>query len=685
MARPLSVFVNIGAKIAPSLGAAARATERRFEQMAHRMRVVGAEMKLANKNALGAIGSAAGFGYAASRAVRPFVEFEDSLARLGNTAEVHGARLDAIGRRIVATGAAFGMGGRQALVGAQDFVAAGLSLDTAMQAMAPTLKLAKTAGVEIGEASQSGIALMQNLGVEARQLGAAFDIMAKAGKEGRFEINDMAKAFPGVASRAGVLGMSGLDGVRRMSAMLQITRMNARDADEASNNLLNFLDKLTSGETQKRFAKMGVSVEGVFAKSKANGKDFVAAMLDEIGRLTNGGRDGFALSALFEDRQARMGALALLQNRAELSRIYGATGNAGGTLNRDFANIAGTSKFGLDRFAAGIERVGIALGRAFGPMLGDAAMRLADMAEAFAAFAEKHPAVIRGVGLLIGGIVGLRAAAAAGRWALSGLIDNVLRIGGVVGRILPRLVPLRVAMVGARYGIAAALAVSGPFAAVLGAIGVGIAFIIAKWEGIRAFFSGFAESLSSAISPEAREGFASFGRAAMAVLSPLGALLGAVAGWLGKIFGPADVERWRSWGSAAGEAVGWVVDALGRLIRWLGGAMTAVSNFFSSVGNFLSGGGFTPKPAGARAHGGSVSAGHPYLVGERGPEMMVPGRSGTVIPAHAVAAMNRGVTGGNVYNLNVNIDGSRDPQATVRALDAYMRRLASRQAALLSD
>jgi hypothetical protein len=40
--------------------------------------------------------------------------------------------------------------------------------------------------------------------------------------------------------------------------------------------------------------------------------------------------------------------------------------------------------------------------------------------------------------------------------------------------------------------------------------------------------------------------------------------------------------------------------------------------------------------AGARVRGGPVSAGLPYLVGERGPEIVVPGQSGTVIPNHAI-------------------------------------------------
>ena len=41
---------------------------------------------------------------------------------------------------------------------------------------------------------------------------------------------------------------------------------------------------------------------------------------------------------------------------------------------------------------------------------------------------------------------------------------------------------------------------------------------------------------------------------------------------------------------------------------------------------------------GARALGGPVSGGVPYLVGERGPEIMVPRMAGTVIPNHGIGA-----------------------------------------------
>jgi hypothetical protein len=50
-----------------------------------------------------------------------------------------------------------------------------------------------------------------------------------------------------------------------------------------------------------------------------------------------------------------------------------------------------------------------------------------------------------------------------------------------------------------------------------------------------------------------------------------------------------------------------------------------------------------------RASGGPVQAGRPYLVGEEGPELIVPGQSGTVMTATQTAAMRSGASGGSAW------------------------------------
>lgn len=59
---------------------------------------------------------------------------------------------------------------------------------------------------------------------------------------------------------------------------------------------------------------------------------------------------------------------------------------------------------------------------------------------------------------------------------------------------------------------------------------------------------------------------------------------------------------------------------------------------------------------GFKADGGSVMGGRPYIVGERGPELMVPGRSGAVIPNDQLGG------GGLTYAPVVNISGGASAQ-----------------------
>ncbi|MEM9169940.1 MAG: phage tail tape measure protein, partial [Pseudomonadota bacterium] len=54
---------------------------------------------------------------------------------------------------------------------------------------------------------------------------------------------------------------------------------------------------------------------------------------------------------------------------------------------------------------------------------------------------------------------------------------------------------------------------------------------------------------------------------------------------------------------------------------------------------------FTAPFGGARAAGGPVAPGARYLVGERGPEVFTPGRSGTVSPASGGVTVNFSVSG----------------------------------------
>jgi hypothetical protein len=68
----------------------------------------------------------------------------------------------------------------------------------------------------------------------------------------------------------------------------------------------------------------------------------------------------------------------------------------------------------------------------------------------------------------------------------------------------------------------------------------------------------------------------------------------------------------------------------------------------SSIGNFINAG------LGFLAEGGPAKAGSPYIVGEKGPELFVPGTSGTVIPNDRMGQMGSSA-GGPTINISYNI------------------------------
>ena len=83
--------------------------------------------------------------------------------------------------------------------------------------------------------------------------------------------------------------------------------------------------------------------------------------------------------------------------------------------------------------------------------------------------------------------------------------------------------------------------------------------------------------------------------------------------------------------------------------------MAVVNKILNAVFGGING--YTPMPTmdvGARASGGSVNGGSPYLVGERGPEMFVPNSGGRIVNGHNTNNMMGG-GGGVVVNQTINL------------------------------
>lgn len=82
-------------------------------------------------------------------------------------------------------------------------------------------------------------------------------------------------------------------------------------------------------------------------------------------------------------------------------------------------------------------------------------------------------------------------------------------------------------------------------------------------------------------------------------------------------------------------------------------------------GSAFLGGGMVNVNVPRRAAGGPVTGGRPFLVGEKGPELFVPGSNGNIIP--------NGASGGNTYQITVQA-GVGDPRAIGQQVVEYIKR-----------
>jgi phage-related protein len=107
------------------------------------------------------------------------------------------------------------------------------------------------------------------------------------------------------------------------------------------------------------------------------------------------------------------------------------------------------------------------------------------------------------------------------------------------------------------------------------------------------------------------------------------------------------------------QAIGTVISTVVNLVADLIRGFQTLINVGSKIGGAIGAVGGVLGFGGGRAMGGPVSANTAYVVGERGPELFVPGKSGTIVP-------NGG--GGRGATINLTVNGAIDSESTARQI-----------------
>ncbi|WP_417423618.1 phage tail tape measure protein [Hoeflea sp.] len=208
--------------------------------------------------------------------------------------------------------------------GAGEMIAAGVNEALVNASIGSIGRAATAANAEFSDMSKVATSLLQTLKLPASQLDDALGGLVVAGKEGAFELKDMARYFPTLTSQMAKFGVTGREAVNFLGAALQIARKGTSDPAEAANNLKNFLSKILAPQTIKKFAEAGVDIEAVMRDAATKGINPVEAVMQKIVKLS--GVSGTEIEKLMKAAKDNglEGADALGHVREQLEKIHGA-------------------------------------------------------------------------------------------------------------------------------------------------------------------------------------------------------------------------------------------------------------------------------------------------------------------------------------------------------------------------
>lgn len=311
-----------------------------LRQMAQDLDAVGGALQK-----IGAAGVGVGLGGAYALGLHEVpgqaVRAEYALRQIGNTADLTHDQIAAAGAELPGLTRQTNQYQDALLDGLGLLAAAGLEFNTSLAALRPIGRTATGEVADLNAVAATSFALIDNLKVPVAELQLGLDALAQSGKEGRFELADMALYFPVITASAQQLKMTGVPAVASLGAALQVAMKGAGDPSQAATNFQNFLSKLTAPDTVRRFKELGIDLQREFALATQAGKDPIMEFLQLIQRVSGG--DPFKMGEMFGDQQVLNFLRPMLANLKEYERIRASALQSKGVVDRDYINMLTTT------------------------------------------------------------------------------------------------------------------------------------------------------------------------------------------------------------------------------------------------------------------------------------------------------------------------------------------------------
>lgn len=297
----------------------------------------------------------------AAKSFTHFAEVDLRLRRIGITADASREQIAGVGSTLYDIARETATPIDQVTSGLEDLVSQGKSLPEALAFLPAVARTAAASGAEVKDMAASTGALADSLRISAGEMQQAFDILVAGGKAGKFELKDMSQYLPSLAPMAAAVGLRGTEGLKRLTAMLQIVRNQTGMSSEAATNLTNVFQKMESEETTKKFSKFGVDLRKEMAKARKEGKELTEVFLDISEKALKG--DLSKVPQLFSDMQVAGGMRALLSQRDALRKLQAALNNVDGATIKDLDEVTRAAAASIANLSTAWDRFVTNLGR----------------------------------------------------------------------------------------------------------------------------------------------------------------------------------------------------------------------------------------------------------------------------------------------------------------------------------
>lgn len=291
---------------------------------------------------LTATGGALAYKLGITEAIPEALALEHQLRELGNVGQLSAEQLKEMDERLGSISRHTNQFRSEIAEGLNVLVASGIAPEKALDYMNVIGRTATAAQAEIVDISKTAFAVTDNLKVNVDDLAKTMDILAQAGKEGRFELKDMSAAFPSLTAGASMLGMRGVPAVSQLGAALQVAMKGAGSAAEAATNFESFLQAITSPMAVNRFKELyGVDLPQFLNDAISQSKDPIEEIVVLINQLTGG--DVFKVSEIFRNKTDLNFLKPMMQNLDEYRRIKASALGADGIMDEDFNHMMETT------------------------------------------------------------------------------------------------------------------------------------------------------------------------------------------------------------------------------------------------------------------------------------------------------------------------------------------------------